>query len=125
MVDRAERVTTGLLSGVRYVKDNRLLPQGFDKSTADSAVAVHGAASEDADFVGGGDRVRYRADVGRAGGALRVEVVLYYEAIGFRWARNLAAYDAEETRRFGRYYTESAAAAAVPLATAAADVGAR
>jgi hypothetical protein len=122
MVDRAERVTTGLLSGVRYVKDNRLLPQGFDKSTADSDVAVHGAAREDADFVGGGDRVRYRADVGGAGGALRVEAVLYYESIGFRWARNLAAYDAAETRRFGRYYTESAAAAAVPLATAAADV---
>jgi hypothetical protein len=125
MLDRNERVTTGLLSGVRYVKDNRLLPRGFDKDTADLAIAVHGGARDDADFVGGGDRVRYRVEVGRAGGALRVEAVLYYESIGFRWARNLDRYDAQETRRFGRYYAESAAGAAVQIASAAADVGAR
>jgi hypothetical protein len=30
-------VTTGLLAGVRYLKDNRLLPRGFDKRTAGAA----------------------------------------------------------------------------------------
>ena len=52
-------VTTGLLTAVRYVKDNRLLPHGFDKRTADKDVAVHGDAEGDADFAGGGrsDRV--------------------------------------------------------------------
>ena len=34
MVDLKGTPTTGLLQGVRYVKDNRLLPRGFDKSTA-------------------------------------------------------------------------------------------
>ena len=29
--DENGHVTTGLLAGVRYLKDNRLLPDGFDK----------------------------------------------------------------------------------------------
>ena len=33
MGDTKGDVTTGLLTAVRYLKDNRLLPQGFDKRT--------------------------------------------------------------------------------------------
>src|SRR5262249_26302154 len=36
MVDLHGHVTTGLLTGVRYLKDNRLLPRGFDKRSADN-----------------------------------------------------------------------------------------
>ena len=46
MVDSAGAVTTGLLHGIRFVKDNRLLPAGFDKRTADKEVAVHGGAAD-------------------------------------------------------------------------------
>ena len=42
-----------------YVKDNRLLPRGFDKATAVPDIAVHGDAARDADFTDAGDRVRY------------------------------------------------------------------
>ena len=45
MVDYAGAVTTGLLWGVEYVKDNRLLPRGFDKATASDDVAVKGEAA--------------------------------------------------------------------------------
>ena len=34
LADREGKVTTGLLTGVRFIKDNRLLPHGFDKQTA-------------------------------------------------------------------------------------------
>ena len=44
MVDSADDVTTGLLHGVRYVKNNLMLPAGFDKAAAEVDVAVHGAA---------------------------------------------------------------------------------
>jgi hypothetical protein len=33
-------VTTGLLDAMRYLKDNRLLPYGFDKQTAQPDIAV-------------------------------------------------------------------------------------
>ena len=43
--DADSRPTTGLLSAVKYLKDNRLLPRGFDKKTADPQIGVFGAAS--------------------------------------------------------------------------------
>jgi hypothetical protein len=118
MVDREGRVTTGLLSGVRYAKDNRLLPRGFDKATAPADVAVHGEAESDGDFGGGGDRVSYRIELPSRPPKLTVRAELVYQAIGFRWAENLRAYDAPETRRFAGYYAESARESAVVLATA-------
>lgn len=97
-------VTTGLLTAVGYGKDNRLLPTGFDKETAPEDVAVHGEAEDDFDFVGGADRITYSVDVSETGGPYLVEAELWYQPIGYRWAHNLAPYDAFETRRFVRYY---------------------
>lgn len=111
-------LTTGLLTAVRYVKDNRLLPAGFNKTTATAEVAVHGGAAGDADFQGGGDRVRYSVDLGGATGPLEVTAQLWFQPIAFRWADNLRAYDAPETRRFVRYYGAMADASALVLASA-------
>jgi hypothetical protein len=119
-------VTTGLLHGVRYIKDNRLLPRGFDKSTAEPDIAVHGEAAADGDFSAGGDRVRYQVALPEGAAApLRVEAELLYQSIGYRWAENLRAYDADETRRFARYFAESAAGSTARLAAATATVEGR
>jgi hypothetical protein len=126
MVDRRDAVTTGLLHGVRYVKDNRLLPRGFDKGKAEPDIAVQGGAAADVDFAAGGDRVRYRIELsGGASGPLRVDAELLYQSIGYRWAENLRAYDAEETRRFARYFADNASGSATRLAGATAPVAAR
>ena len=114
--------TTGLLSAVGYLKDNRVLPRGFDKTTADPDVAVAGAAYDDEDFRGGADRTRYeiRLDPGSASGPLTIDVGLWYQPIGYRWARNLDPYtDAFEPERFVRYYDEMAAASGLRIAGAA------
>ena len=117
MVDVRDEVTTGLLSGARYIKDNRLLPRGFDKSTASWEIAVNGAAADDEDFVAGGDRVQYLVDVSGANGAITVSVDLLFQSIGYRWAENLRDYDAMETNRFVGYYEESASSSTVTLAS--------
>jgi hypothetical protein len=113
MADAGGAVTTGLLSGARYVKDNRLLPRGFNKAAATPDVAVHGEARTDADFAAGGDRVRYRVETGAAAGPFAVTVRLWFQPIGFRWAENLRKYDAPEPQRFVRYFESMAGASAI------------
>lgn len=120
MTDRAGRVTTGLASAEAWAKDNRLLPEGFDAAVAGERAAVRGAARSDGDFGPGGDRVRYSVAVGRFDGPFTVTARLRFQPIGYRWAENLAAYDAMETRRFARYYREMAAASAITVAEATA-----
>jgi hypothetical protein len=116
MVDNTGQVTTGLLKGMRFVKDNRLLPRGFDKTTALPDVAVRGGAAADANFTGDGDRVRYRVPLVAPGGSLTIDVELRYQAISFRWARNLASYDADEPRRFVSYFDGMANESSVVIA---------
>jgi len=120
MVSPDGAVTTGLLTGVRYVKDNRLLPHGFDKARAHEDIAVYGGAAHDADFQAGVDRVRYRVDLAGAQGPFRVEAKLWYQPISFRWANNLRPYEAFETQRFVRYYDSMADVSAIVLAEASA-----
>jgi hypothetical protein len=111
--------TTGLLQATQYLKDNRLLPRGFDKRTAEADIAVHGAAADDADFMGGGDHLRYMVDVGTARGPFKIEAELLYQPIGFRWAQNLKSYaKASEPRRFTEYYDAMADGATAVLARA-------
>jgi hypothetical protein len=109
-------VTTGLLTAVDYLKDNRLLPRGFDKATAARDIAVRGGAASDADFVGGSDRTRYSIDPGRASGPFAIDAELLFEPIGYRWAQNLDAYRQDEPTRFVRYYREMSTGASMVLA---------
>lgn len=118
--DANGHVTTGLADGYGYLKDNRLLPTGFQKETADADIAVHGEAADDPNFTGGGDLIRYRAALGNGQGPFHVQVELWYQPIGFRWAHNLQPYDSMETQRFVRYYDSMPAETALVLAHAEA-----
>lgn len=122
MVDSGGRPTTGLLTGIRYVKDNRLLPQGFDKATAGEQIAVHGPAREDRSFGAGGDRIRYSVALGRATGPFRIEAELWYQPVAYRWAFNLRRQEAPETVRFVSMYQSTARVSAVILARTAAAI---
>ena len=103
--DTEGNVTTVLLFGAGYAKDNRLLPSGFDKATAEEQIAVYGAAASDEDFDGGGDRVHYMVDLGNAQGPFVVRVELLYQSIGYRWAENTGSGSGDEAARFMGYYS--------------------
>jgi hypothetical protein len=118
--DPEGRVTTGLIAAIGYIKDNRLLPHGFDKNTAIKDIAVIGDAAQDPGFTDQGSHVRYSVDVDPSSGPFHILVELWYEPIAFRWAHNLGAYRAEEPQRMVSYYDSLASGAAVILAKAEA-----
>jgi len=120
MSDAAGLPTTGLLTAVRYLKDNRLLPRGFDKATATEDIQVVGGATQDVDFTGAGDRIRYSIDTAGSAGPFQIDVELRFQPVGFRWAENLKRYDAPEAQRFTGYYDSMAAVSSETLARAAA-----
>jgi hypothetical protein len=114
-------VTTGLLSAVGYLKDNRILPSGFDKQTADRDIAVVGDAFNDPNFTDKGSSTRYVINTGDAPGPFHIDAELWYQPIGFRWAHNLETYNAMEPRRFVGYYESEARRSAVMLTSAQAN----
>jgi len=122
MATEAGEVTTGLLSAVRFIKDNRVLPEGFQKGTAADDIAVQGEAAADASFADGADEVLYLVEAPEEPRPLRVEARLYYQPIGFRWAHNLAPFDAAEPQRFLSLYQAMSTKSALVLAEAAATV---
>ena len=118
--DSAGHVTTGLLSAIGYLKDNRLLPSGFSKQNAERDIAVIGEAANDPNFTDKGNVVRYSVSTAGAAGPFHVQAELWYQPIGFRWAHNLAPYSAEEPQRFVNYYESMSSNTAVVLASAEA-----
>jgi len=118
MGDRTSSVTTGLLQATRHLKDNRLLPRGFDKGSATADIAVHGSAASDQNFTGDGDRVRYVIDLTGAASPVAVLVELRYQTIAYRWTDNLRRYDAFEPRRFVSFYDAMAESSSTVLARA-------
>lgn len=97
-------VTTTLLSASSYIKDNRLLPDGFDKASATDDIAPYGNAVADTDFLGGSDTVTYRIPTSGVNGQFTVEVQLLYQSIGYRWAQNSILSNTEEAKVFASYY---------------------
>lgn len=115
MVDGDGAVTTGLMSAQRWGKENRLLPSGFDARAGGPRVAVVGAAERDGDFGAGSDRIRYSVAVDPSAGPFTVRAELWFQPIAYRWAENLASYEAFETDRFVRWYRDMASASALAL----------
>jgi hypothetical protein len=120
MVDMNGKVTTGLLNAVRYEKDNRTLPKGFNKATADAEIGVKGAAAQDQNFNAGGDRINYSIALGNAQGPFTIETEMYFQPISYRWAQNLKMFDAMEPKRFVGYYESMSPGSAIVISSAKA-----
>jgi len=104
MHDVSGNLTTVLLSASAYIKDNRLLPTGFDKTIVTGDIAPHGKAFTDDNFTGGEDSVTYQIDTGSSDGPYQVSVELLYQSISYRWAEDLSTYDTQQSHLFTEYY---------------------
>lgn len=81
-------VTYTLLRGAVYLKDNRILPIGFNKATAPNDVKVVGDALNDANFVGGSDQITYRIP-NLTGSNYTVEAELVHQPVAYSFAQDL------------------------------------
>ncbi len=100
-------VTHKLLEASGYIKDNRLLPAGFDKTSAGELIAVWGAALNDTDFSGGSDNVTYQVNTAGFSGPFTVTVKLYYQSLAFSTVEALFKFDTPEVRAFKAIYQAS------------------
>ena len=90
MLDSNGQATTNLLQGICYVKDNRLLPPGFDKRVTTPDIAVIGEALDDPDFIGGSDITHYIISLPNGSGPLVITVELLYQPLSYRFLENLS-----------------------------------
>lgn len=99
MVDAEGTPTWLLLRGERFLKDDRLLPQGWERNGPHPAVTAPKGVEGDADFGAGGDVVHVRIDLpAEPTTVLRVEAKLVHQVVGARWLAEWAAYDVPEVR---------------------------
>lgn len=106
MADVNDQATYTLLRGAYYIKDNRLLPKGFDKTTAIEDIGVFGAASADDDFTGGSDKVTYKVDTSGYSGEIMIEAVLNYQAVSYPFYIDMIKDSEDEplVKRFQEFY---------------------
>ena len=81
-------VTYTLLRGKEYLKDNRILPPGFNKATAPNDVKVVGQALSDSNFIGGSDEISYQIG-GLPAGNYTIKAELVYQTLSYAFAEDL------------------------------------
>jgi hypothetical protein len=89
MGDTSGNVTRVLLKASEYLKDNRILPKGFDKNSAHPDTRVVGKAEDDSNFQAGGDVVTYVI----TGDVSRVRAELLYQPVSYPFVQILSPTD--------------------------------
>ena len=107
MQDYQDKITYTLLRAKSYVKDNRLLPNGFDKSTAPNKIKVRGIAASDEDFIGGSDRVEFLLN-NLTESSYTIEAELIYQTLAYAFAQDLFKEQDYEVTRFKQMFQSSA-----------------
>ncbi|MCK5898380.1 MAG: hypothetical protein KAG06_04845, partial [Methylococcales bacterium] len=106
MHDYQETITYTLLRAKSYIKDNRILPKGFDKTTAPNKIKVKGAAATDTDFVGGHDVIAFKlANLNETTYTIKAELI--YQTIGYAFAQDLFKETSPVVTRFKQMFNAS------------------
>lgn len=106
MQDYQGKITYTLLRAKSYLKDNRLLPKGFDKHTVPDIIKVHGNAESDADFVDARDTVEFVIDVANDQN-YNIVAELIYQPLGYAFAEDLFVDRDHEISRFKQMFRVS------------------
>lgn len=115
-------VTYTLLESAQYLKDNRVLPQGFDKNTVPDDVGVYGLAKTDDSFIQGQDSLRYQIDVSPfTSNYFTIELSLDYQPVAYSFLQDLFTDESIAVTRF-KAYNDSAVVKFETIATDSVQV---
>ena len=96
--------TYRLMRGAGFIKDNRLLPQGWSPLHPNAAIVGPQGIGTDPDWTTPGDEVDYAIDVAGASAPLQVEVSMFYQSLSARFADELFVVDTPEIQAFRDMY---------------------
>lgn len=88
MADTNGKHTYTFMNAASYLKDNRILPKGFDKNSVPDTVQAYGKAVADEDFIGGSDTVEYEVS-GLQDSAYTISVTLKYQTASYGFMQDL------------------------------------
>jgi len=121
MGDVNGNVTTTLRRGAVHLKDNRLLPKGFDRNHPNyDTVEVAGLADQDPDYQNGNgwDEIEYRVPLNGWTDSLQISVRVYYQTVRPGWLNETFANSSPEIDLFRDQFQ---AADKAPVLMAALD----
>lgn len=122
MGNTENNVTYTLLESAQYLKDNRVLPQGFDKHTVPDDVGVYGLAKTDNSFTEGQDRLRYQIDISQFNGNyFTIDISLDYQPVAYSFLQDLFTDESTAVARF-KVYSDSATVKFETIATDSVQV---
>lgn len=108
MVNTDNQVTYTLMRSSGYIKDNRLLPYGFNKRSASNDIKVYGRAEQDSNFNAGKDEITYRIKTGKSLGPYTVTARLLYTPLSYAFAKDLRRDEhLPLVKRFRHYYDKT------------------
>ena len=99
MADGDGQPTYRLLRGASFLKDDRLLPPGWDPQAADAAIAPAGVEG-DLDYAAGTDTVHFSVAAPAAAGPYTIVAEVYYQTLSPRFLAELFALDGPRIRAF-------------------------
>lgn len=100
MANSDGEVTYTLLRAAEYLKDNRLLPLGFNKKKADADIAVYGKADDDKNFRGGADKVLYKVDISGYQKPFKISAKLHFQSVSSQFINDVLKDKTKEVRNF-------------------------
>ena len=106
--DTGGQPTTFLTKMVGRIKDNRLLPRGFDMLGPHIKDIAPVGIGGDEDFAAGGDRVACRIVLPDGVDGCEIVATLHYQSVPPVWVDALREVEAEEAVRFVGYYDAAA-----------------
>jgi cytochrome c553 len=104
MGSQENQYTSVLMRAARYLKDNRLLPEGYNQNHADIESMRSVGVEQDPDFINRQDTVEYQITLPAGATPARAQATLLFQSLGARYMDEVFQIDTPEIAYFQELY---------------------